>query len=473
MQSLPARRWWRPAARLRTAGRLVASSMYAIFGRPTELFLVLLSAGVLALAIYALELSDQAMPANYWYIPPIYLGLFLVIHFYLNVAQPESEELIVPLVAMLVAFGLTMNLRLAPELAWDQVRWVLLGGLLMLVTMVILRDYTILQRYKYLAAGIAVILLAVTAFTPLGQTINGARLWLRVGPIQFQTTEILKVLLIVFMAGYLAEKGQILERARFNWRSVKRPSLPYLVPMGLIGGLVFLMLLLAKDLGAVLILVSLAVAMLYVRTGRIGFIGGAAVLMVFNLVLVYFLPIDQFDYARLRIDSWVSPLEDVEGEGYQIKQALLAFGHGGITGTGLGEGYPDYIPIVETDFVFAAVGEELGLLGAMALIMIYVVLAFRGLELSAEQTSPFLQLLGVGATTILAAQAAVIMAGNLALFPVTGITLPFVSYGGSSIVVNFILVAMLLRLSASTSLAASGGPGGRARQDGDSAQRRR
>jgi cell division protein FtsW (lipid II flippase) len=428
--------------------------MAVLYARPTELFLLFLSTAMLVLGVYSLELSERELPDGYWYIPVAYAALFLIIHFYLNAAQPESEELTIPLVGMLVAFGLALNLRLAPDLAWDQMRWLLLGGILLMITLAVLRDYTVLQRYKYLAAGTAIFLLAVTAFTPLGQTINGARLWLRVGGIQFQVTELLKVLLIVFLAGYLTERGQVLEKASFQWRSVRPPSLPYLIPLALIGGMIFLMLLLAKDLGAVLILTSLAVALLYVRTGRLGFIVGAAVLLALNLLIVYFLPIDQFDYARDRIDSWLHPLRDVSGEGYQVKQALLAFANGGMTGTGLGQGYPDYIPVVETDFVFAAVGEELGLLGAMSLVIIYVVLAFRGLRLSAEQESPFLRLLGIGATTILGVQAAVIMAGNLSLFPVTGVTLPFVSYGGSSVVVNFILVAMLLRLSANSSLAA-------------------
>ena len=429
--------------------------MRAISARPTELFLILCSIAMLVLGIYSLELSDRELPDNYWAIPVIFGSLFLILHFYLNAVQPDSEEIIIPLVSMLVAFGLALILRVEPDLAWDQVTWLLLGGVLFMATMVTMRDYTILQRYKYLAAAAAIFLLGVTAFTPLGQTINGARLWLRFGPIQFQVTELMKVLLIIFLAGYLAERGQVLERANFDWRSVRLPSLPYVIPLALIGGMVFLMLLLAKDLGAVLILTSLAVALLYIRTGRVGFIAGAAVLLALNIVLVYYVPIGEFDYARDRIDSWLHPLRDVSGEGYQIKQALLAFANGGMTGTGLGQGYPDYIPVVETDFIFAAVAEEMGLLGAATLVIIYIVLAFRGLKLSAEQESPFLLLLGVGATTIMGVQAAVIMAGNLALFPVTGVTLPFVSYGGSSIVVNFILIAMLVHLSAGTSLSPS------------------
>ena len=304
------------------------------------------------------------------------------------------------------------------------------GGVLFMATMVTMRDYTILQRYKYLAAGMAIFLLGVTAFTPLGQTINGARLWLRFGPIQFQVTELMKVLLIIFLAGYLAERGQILERANFDWRSVRLPSLPYVIPLALIESMVFLMLLLAKDLGAVLILTSLAVALLYVRTGRIGFIAGAAVLLALNIVLVYYVPISQFDYARDRIDGWLHPLRDVSGEGYQIKQALLAFANGGMTGTGLGQGYPDYIPVVETDFIFAAVGEEMGLLGAAALVVIYIVLRIQGPEAVGRAGVSVPHASSGSEQPRSGVQAAVIMAGNLALFPVTGVTLPFVSYGG-------------------------------------------
>jgi len=199
------------------------------------------------------------------------------------------------------------------------------------------------------------------------------------------------------------------------------------------------------DLGAMLLLMGVTLLMLYVATGRWAFVGAGLAIVVLNLFVAY----HAFGYVRVRIDLWLHPLTQIHGAGYQIAQSIFAFAGGGILGTGLGRGYPGLIPVVQTDFIFAAIGEELGTAGAFAIVGVYVVMAFRGLRISVRQPADYGMLLAVGITAILAVQSLIIMAGNMALIPITGITLPFISYGGSSIVVNFILIGFLLRLSTS------------------------
>ncbi|HWO94106.1 MAG TPA: FtsW/RodA/SpoVE family cell cycle protein, partial [Dehalococcoidia bacterium] len=359
-----------------------------------------------------------------------------------------ADQLLLPLAAMLSAIGLVFVLRLRPDLAMDQLTWLVFGGALMAIALPLLSRYQMLAQYQYVAAMAGIGLLAITAL--FGTEINGARLWLSVGGFSFQSTELLKVLLIVFLAAYLAERSQLLSGASLQgWRMqgrvrMRMPTLPYLIPLAIIWGMTLLMLIWQKDVGAVAILVGVTLGMLYVATGRLTFVLVGAVLLVVNIALTYRL----FGYVQERVDTWLDPWAETDAAGYQIVQSLYAFASGGFTGKGLGEGSPEYIPAVHTDFVFAALGEELGLLGAFGVLVIYLLFVFRGYRAAMVQSSAFGQLLALGAAGVIALQAIVIMAGNLALIPVTGVTLPFISYGGSSIVVNFVLLALLVRLSA-------------------------
>lgn len=418
-----------------------------LFRRLSELPLLALSIAFLAGGIVALEEADAELPDDVRLIPWVFAAIFLLLHFAINLAQPRADALLLPLAAMLSAVGLVFVLRLRPDLAMDQLTWIALGGALTAVALPLLRWYPMMAQYQYVAATVGIGLLAITAL--FGTEINGARLWLSIGGFQFQSTELLKLLLIVFLAGYLAERSQLLSgTGDWSYRGrrlpMRAPSLPYLVPLALIWGMTLLMLVWQKDLGAVAILVGVTLGLLYAATGRISFVVVGGVLLILNVALTYQL----FDYVRERVDTWLDPWGETQGAGYQVVQSLFAFSSGGFTGTGLGEGSPEYIPAVHTDFVFAAMGEELGLLGAFGVLLIYLLFAFRGYRAAAVQGSPFAQLLALGCAGVIALQAVVIMAGNLALIPVTGVTLPFISYGGSSIVVNFVLLALLLRLSA-------------------------
>ena len=342
---------------------------------------------------------------------------------------------------VLAAVGLGFTLRLAPAVAQQQANWVALGVILMLATVGCHRFYARTRRYQYTAAAAAFGLLVITGVA--GTTINGARLWLNLGGQLVQTTEVIKALVIVFLAGYLADAGAVLSVPKFRLGGRTYGSIRVLLPvllavLALIGALALL-----KDLGSVALLLLLAISALYLATGRKLFVFGGLGLLIVTAVLGYF----AFDHARVRIDTWLDPYEDPAGAGYQTIQSSYALENGGITGTGLGLGTPDAIPAVTTDYVFSAVAEELGLVGAATVVFLYVLLLCAGLQIANGTRDPHLRLVAALPALLLALQAAVIVGGNLRLIPTTGITLPFVSYGGSSLVVNFVLVGLVLGVS--------------------------
>jgi peptidoglycan glycosyltransferase len=420
--------------------------------RRAEIYLLLLVFLFLGLALISLQQSLPQVRTNEVVLAVAFCALFLAGHFVLTALSPEADQVLLPLTALLSALGLMFALRLGPSsatLARKQVVWLALGMALMLGTVRALRQYAVLRDYKYLAAFVGLGLMAVTAL--IGKEINGSRLWLGAGGFYFQVTEAMKLLLVLFLAGYLADRRFMLAAVSRRWRAFKVPTLPYLVPLLVIWGFTLALMAWQHDLGAMLLLMGVTLLLLYVATGRWAFVVAGLIVVIANLYLAYHL----FGYVRVRIDLWLHPLTQVQGAGYQIAQSIYAFAGGGLFGSGIGRGYPGYIPVVETDFVFAAIGEELGTVGALAIVGIYLVLAVRGLRIGVRQPADYGMLLAVGVTAILAVQAIVIVAGNLALIPITGITLPFVSYGGSSIAVNFILIGVLLRLSTSRPVAAA------------------
>lgn len=410
--------------------------------RWTERALLLPVGGLLAVGATALERSESGAPPDLWRSVIIFCTVFLFAQVAVTLLTPKADQLLLPIVAMLSAVGLLFVARLEPDFTARQVSWYALGVLAMAGVMIVLPDPRTLRSYKYLAASVGLALMIVTAI--VGQEINGSRLWLGVAGFNFQVTEAMKILLVIFLAGYLADRRLVLGSVTRRWRTFRVPTLPYLIPLGLIWMLTFLVLIWQRDLGAVMLLGGVTLLLLYAATNRIGFIALGVALVILNVFVAY----HQFDYVRGRIDVWLNPLSEADGSGYQIAQALYALAHGGVLGAGLGSGFPDYIPAVHTDFVFTAIAEELGAAGAFGTLALYVLFAARGLRITLLQLTDFGALLALGLTSILALQSIIIIAGNLALIPITGITLPFVSYGGSSILANFVMLAILLRLSA-------------------------
>ena len=308
------------------------------------------------------------------------------------------------------------------------------------LTLILLRDdFRVLENYKYLFGVSAVGLLILPALPVIGTTINGARLWVKLGPIQFQPGELAKIALIVFLAGYLREKREVLAQGR----------LKDFGPLLLIWGAAMLVLVETNDLGSALLYFGIFLAMLYVATGRALFVAIGLVLFVGGAAAAY----QTVARVQERVDIWLNPWQDPHGKGYQLVQSSYSIAHGGFWGTGLGRGTftttggTDLIPFVNTDFIYSALAQELGLIGAAGVLLLYMVFVLRGFRISVLADDGFSKLLGAGLTFAFALQTFIIVGGLLRVIPLTGITLPFVSYGGSSIVANFILLAGLLLVS--------------------------
>jgi cell division protein FtsW (lipid II flippase) len=272
---------------------------------------------------------------------------------------------------------------------------------------------------------------------------SGAALWFSVGPISLQPTEGVKLLLVLFLAGYLDDYRELLALAGPRIGPLKLPPLPYLAPILIMGGSALVLFWLQKDLGPALLFSTVLLTMLYIASGRASYV----VLGLSLLVLGGALASQLFEHVHTRVVIWLDPWSNRDALGYQLVQALYALGSGGVFGVGLAQGAPLYIPAVHTDFVIAAVGEELGLAGTLAVVNLFVLLVARGFLIALQARSGFSALLAAGLTSVLGLQALIILAGALELIPLTGITLPFVSYGGSSVVANFLIVGLLLRIS--------------------------
>ncbi|MGC9081886.1 MAG: FtsW/RodA/SpoVE family cell cycle protein [Anaerolineae bacterium] len=375
---------------------------------------------------------------------------FAAAHATLSRRLPHRDPLILPTVAFLTGWGLLMVGRLAPNFLPRQATWLLLSTLAMIaVVQVGARDAVPLRwlrryRYTWLFAGL--LLLAATLVLGVNPGGAGPRLWLGVGGAYFQPSEPLKLLLVVFLASYLAERRELLKVTGHRIGRLTLPPLAYIGPLLVMFGLTLLLLAAQQDLGAAMLLFLTFLAMLYLATGQWGYLFVGLALFLLAGVAGY----TGSDRVALRIQIWLSPWPDAADRAFQVVQSLLAFGAGGIFGQGLGLGRPTYIPAVHTDFVFAAVAEEFGLLGALALIALYSVLLARGLRAALRAPRPFEQFLAAGLTAGWGIQAWIIMAANAKLVPIAGVTLPFLSYGGSSLLATFIAVGLLLVVSAGT-----------------------
>lgn len=382
-----------------------------------------------------------------------FVGLFVGLSLALALRNWGEDQVLLPIAALLAGIGMVMARRLEPDLAarygdlygsiaLKQVIWVLagivvLGGVSFVPwRMRWLKHY----RYSWLLLGLA--LVAITAL--FGVERNGARLWLSLGPFQLQPVELLKILLVIYLATYLDEHRSLIGHGSFRIGPLRLPPLPYLAPILLMWGLTIGLIIIQKDLGAALLFFVIFLAMLYVASGQVGYV--AAGLAAFALGATALYPL--FGHVQVRVDAWTDPWADPAGRGYQTVQALYALASGGPFGAGLGRGDPTTVPESHTDFVFVAVGEELGLVGAVALLLCYGLFAVQGLLVALRARDGFQQLLAAGLTTAIVAQALIITAGATSLIPLTGITLPFISYGGSSTLVNFAMVGILLRISA-------------------------
>ncbi|HEX2173082.1 MAG TPA: FtsW/RodA/SpoVE family cell cycle protein [Dehalococcoidia bacterium] len=413
--------------------------------RFTELSLLLAPCLVLLAGLWLLGISAGRTVAPTDLRPGfIVIALIVTSHFVLVVLGVRGDQVIFPVSVMLAGIGFVMVQRLgSSDLAFRQSIWTALGFGVLLLTVVLLRDPNVLARYKYSFAVAGLLLTAVTFVLGSDPNGSGQRLWIVLGPVQFQPSEILKVLLVVFLAGYLDTYREILVRGRQRLLGLQLPPIPYLIPLLIMWVLTLAILVVQRDLGAALLFFFVFLIMLYIASAKSYYFWIGLVAFLIAAYLAY----QVVSVFQLRVDIWLDPWRRASAEGYQLVQGLIAFGTGGVFGEGLGYGSPDVIPAVHTDFVLAAIGEELGLLGTLGVVLLYIVLVYRGFRLALTTPDSFRQLLAAGLSTVLGLQCLIILGGTTRLIPLTGITMPFISYGGSSLLTNFLIIGLLLRLS--------------------------
>ena len=395
----------------------------------------------------ALTVVNNSSDVANWAQMLSWLVCAIVGHYWLKRYLPRHDPYIFPLTMFLTGWGIVIIERLAPVFADRQTVWLVVGTPILLSTACLPYALRWLRSYRYIILVIGLLLLVGTIF--LGRNPSGLagapQLWLGFGSVYFQPSEALKIILVAFLASYLAEQYPALraeELSNEQGRIILSPRI--FGPILLMWGICIVMLIWQRDLGTAILFFVVFLILLYVAGGSLLVLLSGAALVILAGIAGYFL----FSVVELRVDIWLNPWPEADGRAYQIVQSLMAFASGGIFGEGIGQGLPVFIPIVHSDFVFAAVGEEWGLLGVLALIICLAVLITRGLSIAVrQQTQPFRALLAVGLSMLFAVQGVMIMGGVLKLFPLTGVTLPFVSYGGSSLVIAFVMIGLLLRLS--------------------------
>ena len=366
---------------------------------------------------------------------------------------PYADPLLLPAVALLVGLGLSMIHRLdladaqngrGSESAPTQLIWATIGVALFVAVLVVIRDHRVLARYAYILMLVGLVLLAIPALLPARfSQINGAKLWILVGGFSIQPGEFAKICLVVFFAAYLIDKRDVLALASRRVLGLELPRGRDLGPVLVIWGLSILVLVFERDLGSSLLLFGIFVVMLYVATERASWLVIGLMLFAGGAVLAY----QVFGHVQQRVDVWLDPFAHKNTDGYQLVQSLFGLGTGGMFGAGLGGGRPDQVPVAKSDFIASAIGEELGLFGLVAVIIVYLILVERGLRTSLVVRDGFGKLLAAGLSFAIAWQVFVVLGGVTGLLPLTGLTTPFLAYGGSSLVANFALVGLLVRIS--------------------------
>jgi cell division protein FtsI/penicillin-binding protein 2/cell division protein FtsW (lipid II flippase) len=413
--------------------------------RNTELAL-LAAAAPIVLLVFALVrgVDGSALTAGDFLAPVGLIVAFALAHLAARRFAPGADPALLPVAALLSGIGLAVITRLdaaktGSALAPSQTLWLLAGVAVMVATLALVPSLERLARFKYSIMLLGLVMLLLPAV--VGREINGAKLWLRIGSYSFQPAEVAKILIVLFLAAYLAENREVLSVSTRRVLGVWMPPVRQLAPLVVMWAISLVVLVAEKDLGSSLLFFGIFLAMVYVATGRPAYVLAGVALFAVGAVGAYL----AFGHVRARIGIWLDPFADPQGSAYQLVQSLFSLAAGGVTGTGLGRGMPDRIPFVATDFIFSAIGEELGLLGGAGIALAYLVFCLRGLATAVRARSDMATLTAAGLVASFGLQAFVIIGGVSRLIPLTGITLPFVSYGGSSVLSNFILLGLLMR----------------------------
>lgn len=410
--------------------------------RNIELALLCIAAplAILLFAMIALNQGEQLGWASLG-VPVGIFACFVVAHLAIRKFAPGADPAILPISFALSSIGIAFVTRLAPDLAIRQVGWLFLGIIFMVLVIVFMRNMDKTANYKYTLMIIGLILLLSPLLPGIGNEIYGSRIWLSVGGFSFQPGEIAKIFIVLFLAAYLAQNREMLSVFTHKVGPFKFPDLPTILPLLIMWLISMAIVVFEKDLGSALIVYFVFLAMLYVATGKKFYlIVGLATIAIGAIILYMF-----FGHVQVRVATWLDPFADPTDTGYQLVQSIFSMADGGLFGVGIGSGLADNIPIVESDFIFAAIAEETGLLGAAGLLLLYLCFAIRGLVTAARAKSDVSSFIAVGLTATIVLQAFIIVGGVTRLIPLTGLTLPFVSQGGSSLLASFIAVGFLLK----------------------------
>ena len=382
-------------------------------------------------------------------------ALVLAGHLCLRVVAPEADPFVFPIAVLLNGLGIAeiSRIDIAKGLTgWDaagvrQIAWTAIAIVVAFAVLLLIRNHRVLQRYRYIAMLVAIVLLLLPALPGIGRTISGARVWIGIGPFSFQPGELAKIALAVFFAGYLVTARDSLSMVGRTFLGMRFPRIRDLGPILVIWVLAMAVIVFQHDLGTALLYFGLFLVMIYIATGRASWV-------IIGLVLFAggaFVAGRSLGYVAGRFDSWLAPFDpavyDKAGGSYQLVQGLFGLADGGLVGTGLGQGSPDIVPLAESDYIIASLGEELGLIGLFAILCLYLLFVSRGFRIGLAGQDDFGRLLGAGLSFVVALQVFIVIGGVTRVIPLTGLTTPFLAAGGSSLVANWIIVALLLRLS--------------------------
>ncbi len=425
--------------------------------RNTELFLLLFALAINAFEVVQVQLSTlQAVTGDFWFYWGALAGAGLLLHLVLRLRAREADPLILPIAVALNGLGIAEIYRLdiaalanhqtelfaEKQVIWSLVAMVLAGAVIMYIP-----SHLVLRRYVFIAGALGVGLLLAPMLPFIGKTINGASLWLSIGGLTFQPGELAKIALTIFFAGYLVQRKDSLAMTGRTVFGIQIPKARELGPILAIWVVSLLVLVVQHDLGTSLLFFGLFLVMIYTATGRaIYTVVGLGMFLTGALVASR-----TIDYVTKRFDAWLNPFDDGHynaiGGSYQLVQGLFGFAHGGLLGTGLGGGVPQLVPLAESDFIVASLAEELGLAGIFVIFTLYILLVARGLRIGFNHNDDFSKLLATGLSFVIALQVFIVIGGVTRLVPLTGLTTPLLAAGGSSLVANWIIIGLLLRIS--------------------------